>query len=397
MIPYASFTYFGILLYPIIPLLILGLSGRYGFDLASRLARRWAAISVVGMLLVQYWTDITIWPGTMVLELWLVLGYAVYQTLITRAYLAARRSGGTSIIFVCTLALTVLPLVAVKVSPVVAPGSMLGFLGISYVSFRALDVILSIHDDVIQDLPVWHLLVFLLFFPTISSGPIDRYTRFIRDWKRFRGRAQFLQDLDTAVHHVFTGFLYKFVLAVLIKQYLLDPVNSVDGLLGILGSMYAYSLYLFFDFAGYSAFAVGIGYIFGVRTPENFHYPFLAPNIREFWNRWHITLSWWFRDHVYTRFVLAATRRNWFTNRFQASYAGFVLSFGLMGLWHGLAANFVLYGLYHAVLLIGFDIFQRKKRVYRLWGDSRAWQVGAVILTFHAVCFGFLLFSGRIV
>ena len=71
--------------------------------------------------------------------------------------------------------------------------------------------------------------------------------------------------------------------------------------------MYAYSLYLFFDFAGYTAFAIGVGYLFGIHTPENFQRPFLARDIRDFWNRWHISLSWWFRDHVYMRFVMAAS------------------------------------------------------------------------------------------
>ena len=73
--------------------------------------------------------------------------------------------------------------------------------------------------------------------------------------------------------------------------------------------MYAFSLYLFFDFAGYSAFAIGVGRFFGVRVPENFDKPFLSRNFREMWDRWHITLSWWLRDHVYMRFMLKAARR----------------------------------------------------------------------------------------
>ena len=105
-----------------------------------------------------------------------------------------------------------------------------------------------------------------------------------------------------------TGFLYKFILAALIKQYWLDVAVTGNDFFSILSYMYAYSLYLFFDFAGYSAFAIGFSYLFGIHTPENFNRPFLAHNIRDFWDRWHISLSEWFRDHVYSRFVFAAIK-----------------------------------------------------------------------------------------
>lgn len=74
------------------------------------------------------------------------------------------------------------------------------------------------------------------------------------------------------------------------------------------------AFYLFFDFAGYSAFAVSFSYVFGIHTPENFRSPFAAQNIRDFWDRWHISLSSWFRDHVYMRFVMAATKHYWFNS-----------------------------------------------------------------------------------
>ncbi len=239
-------------------------------------------------------------------------------------------------------------------------------------------------------------LAYLMFFPTISSGPIDRFRRFAADWKRERTRAELLQDLDGAVHRVLTGFLYKFILAALIKQYWMDPVAQGSDLLSIASYMYAYSFYLFFDFAGYSAFAVGLSYLFGIHTPENFHHPFLAPNIREFWNRWHISLSWWFRDHVYARFTFAAIKGRWFRSKYTASYLGFLLSMGLMGLWHGTAWHYLLYGLYHAALLVVHDVWARQNKRRRLIGDSWYWRAASVALTFHLVCFGLLLFSGRL-
>ena len=141
----------------------------------------------------------------------------------------------------------------------------------------------------------------------------------------------------------------------MIKSYWIDRLAD-GGLLNTLSYMYGYSLYLYFDFAGYSAFAVGVSYLLGIHTPENFNRPFLAGNIKDFWNRWHISLSTWLRDHVYMRFMLAATKGRWFTGKYTASYLGYFLTFGLMGLWHGPQLRYILYGLYHASLLVGHDL-----------------------------------------
>jgi membrane protein involved in D-alanine export len=159
--------------------------------------------------------------------------------------------------------------------------------------------------------------------------------------------------------------------------------------------MYAYTFHLFFDFAGYSAFAIGVSYFFGIHTPENFDRPFLARNIRDFWNRWNITLSFWFRDHVYMRFAFVAMRGKWFKNKNAIAIRGYYLSFGLMGLWHGFEPNFVLYGLYHGTLLSGYDIFSRWNKRHQVWGSGPFWTAASVLLTFHAFAFGLLIFSGH--
>ena len=181
----------------------------------------------------------------------------------------------------------------------------------------------------------------------------------------------------------------------MIERYWIDRVAS-GGLLSTLSFMYGYTLYLYFDFAGYSEFAVGISYLLGIHTPENFNRPFRAGNIKDFWNRWHISLSTWFRDHVYMRFMLAATKGRWFTGRYTASYFGLFLSFGLMGLWHGIEPYYLLYGLYHGTLLVGHDFFTRWNKRQRVWKDGPLWRAAGTLVTFHLVCLGFLLFSGRI-
>ncbi len=388
MTPYADFLYFGLLLYPVIPTVILGLLGRINW--------RWILLVTVVVLVVQFGDTLNVLPKTAVMELWLVVAYAAFQWIISNGFLLIRRRTKSRAPYYAAILLGLVPLALAKFVPLIMPHTLLGFLGISYVTFRSLDVIIGIQDGLIEALPTTQYLAYLFFFPTISSGPIDRYRRFATDWKRSRTRAEFLQDLDGAVHRIFTGFLYKFILAALIKQYWMDPVAKGDDLLTIASYMYAYSLYLFFDFAGYSQFAIGFSYIFGIHTPENFNRPFLARDIRDFWNRWHMSLSTWFRDHIYMRFVIAATKGHWFKDRYLASYLGFFLMFGLMGLWHGTAAHFLLYGAYHATLFTGYDLFQRWNKTRQVWGEGPLWNAAGIFITFNMVCFGFLLFSGRL-
>ena len=104
----------------------------------------------------------------------------------------------------------------------------------------------------------------------------------------------------------------------------------------------------------------------------------------------------WFRDHVYMRFVLAATKGRWFTDKYLASYVGFFLAFGLMGLWHGTQPHYLAYGLYHGAFLSAHEAFARWNKTHQLWGDTPVWRAASVFTTFNLVCFGFLIFSGRI-
>jgi membrane protein involved in D-alanine export len=389
MIPYADFGYWGLLLYPALPAFVVGW-GR-------RLRQSWILVATLGMLALQYSSERTIGTSATIREVWLLVGVALFEYIVAAAFLGVRRDV-SSAGWLCWLAvfLALAPLVGARVVPGIAPTYAIGFVGMSYLIFRSLDVILGIQDGLIVQLPILTYLAYLLFFPTISAGPIDRYRRFVADWAHSRTRSEFLQDLDGAVQRIFTGFLYKFLLAELVRRYWLLPATSMPGLVGEVSYMYAYSLYLFFDFAGYTAFAVGVSYLFGIHTPENFRRPFLARDIRDFWNRWHISLSWWFRDHVYMRFVMAATRRGWLHDRYVRSYAGFFLSMGLMGLWHGFAMQYLAYGVYHAVLLTAHDLFTRWNSVHHVWGDSFAWRCAGILITAQFVCVGFLIFSGHL-
>lgn len=385
MLPYGDFTYFGLLLYVVVPTIVLGLFGRAGW--------RWALFSTVLVLAVQLSTKLKPTLGVVDLrEVWLFVAFGVWQTVLAYTFLRWRGK------FPAWLAITlsVLPLALVKVAPFLPQLSALKFLGLSYITFRALDVIFCIHDGVLKSIKLTTWLGFLFFFPCISSGPIDRYRRFEKDWLKQRTRAEFLDDLDFAIARTFRGFLYKFIIAALIHTHWLSPLERQAGPLALTGYAYAYTFYLFFDFAGYSAFAIALSRLFGIRTPENFDKPFLSKNIREFWTRWHISLSFWFRDHIHMRFQLAAAKAKWFKGKYTANYVGLFLTFGIMGVWHGLAWHYILYGLYHAALLSGYDWFARWNKERKLWPDGRFPRVVNILLTFHAFAFGLLLFSGKL-
>ena len=409
MTPYASFFYFAVAgLYVLLPVVLIRAAR---LSAPAWIGQAGIVAATVFMLALQYSGRL---DASALRQVWVVAVYALGQYLIARALLICRARSKAKWPGYVAVALALVPLLAAKFLPAnVAAGSaaagppgaagafgLVEFLGLSYATLRVVDVLIGIHDGLIAELPVTRFFAFLLFFPTVSSGPIDRYRRFSTDWLEPETRAGVWRNVDAAVHRIFTGFLYKFVIAASIETHWIKKIPATPTLKHTLSYMYAYSGYLFFDFAGYSAFAIGFSYLLGIRTPENFQRPFLARNIKDFWTRWHITLSFWFRDFVYMRFMLAAIRGKWFRSKYTAAYLANFLTFGLMGFWHGTAAHYLIYGLYHACLITGHDIFARWNRPRpdapaRFWGSSLAWQLAGVFLTIQAVCFGFLIFSGR--
>src|SRR5438093_2352449 len=196
VIPYADFTYFGLLLYVAVPTLILGLFGKAGW--------RWAVFITAGMLLVQYHGLLNIRPHLPVREICIVIGFAVWQWATVWVFAKSGARGGWP--FYVAVAASLLPLAATKFFPVVSPGSEFGFLGISYITFRALDVVICSRAKVVALPGTLAFLMFLFFFPTISAGPIDRYQRFAGEWKKSRTGAELLADLDGSLHRIFRGF-----------------------------------------------------------------------------------------------------------------------------------------------------------------------------------------------
>ena len=225
--------------------------------------------------------------------------------------------------------------------------SILGFLGVSYMTFKVLQIIFETYDGVIKEpIGLIDYLQFLLFFPTISSGPIDRSRRFMEDIHHIIPREEYVELLGTGLFRLLLGLVYKVVLSGLL--YLaMNHIPNRGLLFTTVSYMYLYTFYLFFDFAGYSLMVVGVSNIMGIQTPMNFNKPFLSIDIKDFWNRWHISLSTWLRDFIFSRIVMKSMRHKWFKTRLTTAMVAYMLNMIFMGFWHGLSWSYIIYGVYH--------------------------------------------------
>lgn len=290
--------------------------------------------------------------------------------------------------------LSVLPLVINKVFALTSL-HLLAFIGISYMSFKTIQIMLEISDGLIKEkVSVKDYLQFLLFFPTVSAGPIDRSRRFLKEINEVMPRKEYLELAGDGVYRIVLGLLYKVVLSTYVYQMLLALSNTGTVVYSI-KYMYLYTLYLFFDFAGYSLMAVGSSNILGIQTPMNFNKPFLSVDIKDFWTRWHITLSTWLRDFVFSRVLMQVIRKKWFKNRLHNATYAYMVNMLVMGFWHGLSVSYIVYGFYHGVLMAGFEVYQKKSNFYKKNKNKNWYKLLSWFVTMNLVMVGFFIFSGE--
>ena len=290
--------------------------------------------------------------------------------------------------------LSILPLVVNKVFAITQL-HLLAFIGISYMSFKTIQIMLEISDGLIKEkITVKDYLQFLLFFPTVSSGPIDRSRRFLKEINEVMPRKDYLELAGDGIYRIVLGLLYKVVLSTYVYQILLALSNTGTVVYSI-KYMYLYTLYLFFDFAGYSLMAVGSSNVLGIQTPMNFNKPFLSIDIKDFWTRWHITLSTWLRDFVFSRVLMQVIRKKWFKNRLHNAAYAYMVNMLVMGFWHGLSVSYIAYGFYHGILMSGFEIYQKKSTFYKKHKNKTWYKLISWFVTMNLVMVGFFIFSGE--
>jgi alginate O-acetyltransferase complex protein AlgI len=251
-------------------------------------------------------------------------------------------------------------------------------LGVSFFAFQGISYIIDVYRGDVR--PTRNLITFGAYktlFPQLIAGPIVRYADVAREMET---RTVDVTMMFEGVRRFTGGFVKKVLMADTFGPaadavFALDPA-TLSPAVAWLGAI-SYALQIYFDFSAYSDMAIGIGLMFGFRYPENFNYPYISRSIREFWRRWHMSLSFWFRDYVYR--PLGGNRQGQFH-----TYVNLLIVFVLVGLWHGAAWTFVAWGLWHGA----FMVIERRF-------DPDRWPVPAVLRHIYVgavVLFGWVLF-----
>jgi alginate O-acetyltransferase complex protein AlgI len=293
---------------------------------------------------------------------WLVLGSIAFNYL---AALAIAKRDGTSAarpVLIATVATNLAVLALFKyagfaaanlnavmlwfgIEPFTRPNVTLP-IGISFFTFHAISYVVDVYRrDASAQKGVVEAALYLLVFPQLIAGPIIRYRQIA---KQLSSRVNTTSDFAHGVRRFVIGLSKK----MLIANTLAGPADQIFRMMpGEITAAHAwiavscYTLQIYFDFSGYSDMAIGLGRMFGFEFPENFAYPYIATSVQDFWRRWHMSLSAWFRDYVYI--PLGGNRVS--TSR---TYFNLLLVFFLCGLWHGASWTFVVWGLFHGAFLI---------------------------------------------
>lgn len=272
------------------------------------------------------------------------------------------------------------------------------WLGYSYLAFRLLHVLRDWQTGLLPAVNLDEFICYAVFFPSFISGPIDRMERFTKDLRTSSRLTN--EDWLFAGQRLAVGLFKKFVLADWLAWLSLS-----DALVGQARSgmwlwlfVYAYAFRIYFDFSGYTDIAIGLGRLIGIRLPENFAAPYLKPNLTQFWNSWHMTLTQWFRSYFFnpiTRYLRTRSRP------IPAWVILLVTQFAtmsLIGLWHGITWNFLLWGGWHAIGLFLQNRWSEWMRVRFPDGGAAPRARSALafvgtVLTFHYVALGWVFFA----
>jgi alginate O-acetyltransferase complex protein AlgI len=268
-------------------------------------------------------------------------------------------------------------------------------LGISFWTFQAMSYLFDLYRQEDLDPSLLEFCLYMAFWPTVIMGPICRLEKMLPQFRDVDGFSS--SNLLAGVKRIVTGLFMKLVLSQILLSGVtpgagvaagFDGGTAVSSGLDVWFLAIGFGLQLFFDFAGYSNIVIGAAQLFGFRLVENFDSPFLALTPSEFWTRWHMSLSSWIRDYVFLP-VAAARREVWWR------YLALLFSMTLFGLWHGTNILFVLWGVYHGVLLIAHRVIQQHRRQleWALPGSLESCVSWAV--SFLAISLGWVLFRAN--
>ncbi len=283
-------------------------------------------------------------------------------------------------------------------------------IGISFYTMQAVSYIIDVRrGEVKADSNVFHLGLYLVFFPQIIEGPIARYNE--TGAKLFEAKNLEYKNLSNGFIRILYGILKKVLVADRLEPFVkavFDGYNTYDGGMLALGVL-AYTCQLYMDFSGTMDLVIGTGELFGITLPENFRQPFFSKNISDFWSRWHITLGTWFKDYIFYPVSLSkgmkkfsAFGRKHFNAQVGALMSGSIALFLVWlanGLWHGAAWTYIFFGMYHFVLIVLGSIFEplMQKLFEKIKIDRNSFGVSSlrIIKTFFFIVIGELFFRAK--
>jgi len=264
-------------------------------------------------------------------------------------------------------------------------------LGLSYILFRLIHWLVECRRGTLRTRNFLTYLNYLFFFPTFMAGPIDTLNNF-HYWvqnTRVRYNARMLL---AGVGRIFLGAVKTLLIVPLMLPYATDYHTLLPNM-GIWGAVLCaailYSFYIYIDFSGYCDLAIGMAYMMGIRTPENFNNPYLSANIAEFWKRWHITFSTFLKIYVFKPLIALLNRFPIRKCRMLVSVIAYMLTFFVCGLWHGSTLNFVLWGLWHGLGLSVYKVFTFHHPIKA----TRTNRVLGIVITFVFVTVGWIFFN----
>jgi len=218
------------------------------------------------------------------------------------------------------------------------------FIGISYLSFRLVHLVQEVRNDVVPMPNIWEYLSFAFFVPTLSVGPINPYSKFIGS---MRALDREKTPVSRSLLRIVVGFTKYIFLGSLVAQFTYAGLlrdGHPHAVIDLVIAIPAYTLYLYCNFSGFCDMAIGVSGLMGIEVAENFDRPFLARNLQEFWTRWHITLSTWIRDLMFTPISKSMMRRFGPKSANHVIAASILISFLVVGVWHGTGLHFLIFG-----------------------------------------------------
>ncbi len=266
--------------------------------------------------------------------------------------------------------------------------------GLSYILFRYVHWLVESSKRTIHQSDFLTFLSYIFFFPTFLAGPIDQYNNF----HYWLGNARFIYNRSL----FFAGVMRAFIGAVKtlgVVPFVIDYATDYNLLLPyfspamavFVGALF-YSLYIYFDFSGYSDIAIGTAYMLGIKIPENFNNPYFSDSLREFWRRWHITFSLFLRLYVFKPFINLYNRIINPRHRLLVSIISYLSTFLVCGLWHGETINFAWWGLWHGVGLSINKLWTVKVVEKSSFGSSFWYRMVSILVTFIYVSIGWIFF-----